>query len=332
MVRVLKALAKGDLTEKITNNYTGTFGVLKDDSNTTVDKLKELIYQILESSDAIHVAAREIASGNNDLSHRTEQQAASLEQTAASMEELTSTVKANTQSANQASELAIEASAIASQGVSVVNQVSTTMEDINHASFKISDIIAVIDDIAFQTNILALNAAVEAARAGDKGKGFAVVAIEVRNLAQRAAKAAGEIKDLIHNSVDKVQQGSRLVTDARQTMEEIATSIRNVTAIMAEIAAASTEQSAGIEQINQAISQMDTMTQQNAALVEQASAAAESMEEQVQTLSKTVAYFQLNHGKPAFSQSHAAPQTSKVAIAKPIPAITAIQNDEWEEF
>ncbi len=294
VVRILNALSRGDLTETIANNYGGIFGQLKDDSNYTIGKLKFIVNQIKEVSETIDVAAKEIAAGNNNLSHRTEQQAASLEQTAASMEQLTSAVQHNAANARQANQLAIGATDIAGKGVEVVGQVVATMNDINEASHKIGDIISVIDDIAFQTNILALNAAVEAARAGEQGRGFAVVAIEVRNLAQRATTAAGEIKDLINDSVDKVSGGSKLVAQAGQTMEEIVASIHGVTEMMAEITAASAEQSSGIEQVNQAIAQMDDVTQQNAALVEQAAAAAESLEEQTQNLAVTVAHFQLN--------------------------------------
>ncbi|MGZ4969804.1 MAG: methyl-accepting chemotaxis protein [Methylobacter sp.] len=294
VVRVLKALSRGDLSETITNDYSGTFGQLKEDSNTTVGKLKFIVNQIKEASETINTAAKEIAAGNNNLSHRTEQQAASLEQTAASMQELTSAVQHNAANAEQANRLAVDASNIAGKGVEVVGQVVTTMNDINESSHKIGDIISVIDDIAFQTNILALNAAVEAARAGEQGRGFAVVAIEVRNLAQRAATAAGEIKDLINASLNKVSGGSKLVAEAGLTMEEIVSSIRGVTDMMAGISAASAEQRSGIEQVNQAISQMDDVTQQNAALVEQAAAAAESLEEQAQNLEVTVGHFQLS--------------------------------------
>ncbi|TAL49893.1 MAG: PAS domain-containing protein [Methylovulum sp.] len=294
VVRVLDALSRGDLTENITNEYSGTFGQLKDDANSTVDKLKDIIQQIKEAADSINTGAREIAMGNNDLSYRTEEQAASLEQTAASMEELTSAVQHNAANAEKANQLAINAAEVAGKGGVAVGQVVTTMEDINASSRKIVDIISVIDSIAFQTNILALNAAVEAARAGDQGKGFAVVAVEVRNLAQRAAEAAGEIKSLIGDSVDKVEEGSKLVSQAGKTMQEIVTSIHGVTVIMSEITAASAEQSAGIKQVNQAISQMDDVTQQNAALVEQAAAAAESLEQQAQSLTVTVGSFKLN--------------------------------------
>jgi methyl-accepting chemotaxis protein len=284
VVRVLNALSRGDLTEKITNEYSGIFGQLKDDSNATVVKLKTIISQIRDAADAINSGSKEIAAGNNDLSHRTEQQAASLQQTAVSIKELTSAVQLNAINAHHASQLAVNSSEIAGKGVEVVGQVVITMNEINNSSRKIGDIISVIDDIAFQTNILALNAAVEAARAGEQGRGFAVVAVEVRNLAQRAALAAGEIKNLVDHSVDKVSIGSKLVAQAGQTMEEIVSSIGNVTGIMAEITAASAEQSSGIELVNHAISEMDDVTQQNAALVEQAAASAESLEEQAENL------------------------------------------------
>ncbi len=342
VVRVLGALSRSDLTQSISNDYAGSFGQLKDDANTTVEKLKEIISQIQGATNGINTGAKEIASGNNDLSHRTEEQAASLEETAASMEELTSTVEHNATNARQASQLAVAATDIAGQGVEVVSQVVQTMDDINDSSRRIGDIISVIDDIAFQTNILALNAAVEAARAGEEGRGFAVVAVEVRNLAQRAATAAGEIKELIDDSVMKVSSGSRLVTQAGQTMEEIVKSIRGVTVMMSEISSASTEQTAGIQQVNQAITQMDDVTQQNAALVEQAAAASESLEDQAQSLSNTVAQFKVDaysrHNHEAKSFHTAPPQRTarietmkKPAIAhhQPIPQLAS---DEWEEF
>jgi methyl-accepting chemotaxis protein len=294
VVRMLGALARGDLTDKITNEYSGTFGQLKDDANTTAEKLKEIISQIKEATDTINTGSREIASGNADLSQRTEVQASSLEETASSMEELTSTVKQNAESAKQANQLAIGASEVAAKGGEVVGKVVITMDSINDSSRKIVDIITVIDGIAFQTNILALNAAVEAARAGEQGRGFAVVAGEVRNLAQRSAAAAKEIKTLIGDSVEKVEGGSKLVAQAGQTMEEIVGAIKRVTDIVSEIAAASIEQSAGIEQVNQAITQMDEVTQQNAALVEEAAAAAESMQGQAQSLSESVASFKVD--------------------------------------
>jgi methyl-accepting chemotaxis protein len=294
VVRMLAALSRGDLTDRITNDYSGTFGQLKDDANATAENLSQIISEIKNAADTINTAAREIAAGNNDLSQRTEEQASSLEQTASSMEELTSTVRQNAENAKQANQLAIGASDIASKGGAVVSQVVSTMDSINASSHKIVDIISVIDGIAFQTNILALNAAVEAARAGEQGRGFAVVAGEVRNLAQRSAAAAKEIKTLIGDSVEKVEGGSKLVAKAGQTMDEIVTSIRRVTDIMSEITSASAEQSQGIEQVNTAITQMDEVTQQNAALVEEAAAAAESLEEQAQNLSASVETFKVN--------------------------------------
>jgi len=344
VVRVLGALSRGDLTETITNDYSGTFGQLKDDSNSTVEKLKEIVSQIKEASETINTAAKEIAAGNNDLSHRTEEQAASLEQTAASMEELTSTVQANSQNAKQANQLAVGATDIAGQGVKVVGQVVSTMEGINESSRKVVDIISVIDGIAFQTNILALNAAVEAARAGEQGRGFAVVAVEVRNLAQRAAAAAAEIKGLIGDSVEKVEDGTKLVAQAGKTMEEIVDAIRGVTIIMSEISAASMEQTSGIEQVNQAIGQMDDVTQQNAALVEQAAAAAESLEEQTQSLAVTVGHFKLDDNSRSASSASSssfasapprketAPVRASSAVAKPKPQSKPVASDEWEEF
>jgi methyl-accepting chemotaxis protein len=348
VVRMLSAMAKGDLTDRITNEYQGIFGQLKDDSNTTVDNLKEIIGQVKEATDTISTASKEIAAGNTDLSQRTEEQASSLEETAASMEELTSTVKQNAENAKQANQLAKGASEIAVKGGDVVGQVVGTMSSINESSRKIVDIISVIDGIAFQTNILALNAAVEAARAGEQGRGFAVVAAEVRNLAQRSAAAAKEIKTLIGDSVDKVEVGTKLVDEAGKTMEEIVNAVKRVTDIMSEISAASLEQSSGIEQVNQAITQMDEVTQQNAALVEEAAAAAESMEEQAQTLTQAVAIFKLDNsggGQPrrlAATQSsapksvasHAAPAARKPAAkAKALPSKSAKPDDgEWEEF
>lgn len=337
VVRMLGSLARGDLTDRITNEYSGTFGQLKDDSNATSDQLKETIGQIKDATDTINTAAKEIAAGNSDLSQRTEEQASSLEETASSMEELTSTVKQNAENAKQANLLAIGASDVAGKGGAVVNQVVTTMDSINESSRKIVDIISVIDGIAFQTNILALNAAVEAARAGEQGRGFAVVAAEVRNLAQRSAGAAKEIKTLIGDSVEKVEGGSKLVAQAGQTMDEIVSSIRRVTDIMSEITAASVEQSSGIEQVNLAITQMDEVTQQNAALVEEAAAAAESLEEQAQNLSVSVATFKMDGAmsQPArkalpVKKNSSAP-LSRPPVRKPTPKASGDEGD-WAEF
>jgi methyl-accepting chemotaxis protein len=291
IAQVLQALAKGDLTQMITNDYAGTFGQLKNDANMTVEKLKSIVYQIQSASNSINSGAQEIAEGNNDLSRRTEEQANSLEKTATSITQLTATVQHNAENAKYANQLADAATTIAKKGSDVVGQVVETMDSINESSRKVVEIISVIDNIAFQTNILALNAAVEAARAGEQGRGFAVVATEVRNLAQRAASAAGEIKLLIGDSVDKVEGGSQLVAQAGETMNEIVQAIQCVTTVMTEISAASIEQSSGIAQVNQAISQIDEVTQQNAALVEEAAASAESLEDQAQKLLVTVSHF-----------------------------------------
>jgi methyl-accepting chemotaxis protein len=290
---VVAALANGNLTKTITTNYPGIFGNVTASLNNTVEHLKNLIGEIKVSSEIIASAANEIASGNNDLSRRTEDQASSLQETAASMEELSATVQENTTNAKHANDLALGASTTAKKGVSVVGEVVLTMSNINESSRQIVDIITVIDDIAFQTNILALNAAVEAARAGEQGKGFAVVAVEVRNLAQRAASAAGEIKRLISDSVDRISGGTKQVEQAGKTMEDIVTAIQSVTRIMSDIAAASIEQNSGIEQINQAVTQMDEVTHQNAALVEQAAAAAESLSDQTRSLAMEMATFKI---------------------------------------
>ncbi|OGS72851.1 MAG: hypothetical protein A2063_11045 [Gallionellales bacterium GWA2_60_142] len=343
VVRVANALAKGDLTQSISKEYAGSFNDMKVGVNGTVTNLKDLIGQIKDATDTINTASKEIASGNADLSQRTEEQASSLEETASSMEELTSTVKQNAENAKQANQLAIGASDVAGKGGAVVGQVVTTMDSINESSRKIVDIISVIDGIAFQTNILALNAAVEAARAGEQGRGFAVVAGEVRNLAQRSAAAAKEIKTLIGDSVEKVEGGSKLVAQAGLTMEEIVTSIKRVTDIMSEITAASREQSAGIEQVNLAITQMDEVTQQNAALVEEAAAAAESLEEQAQNLSVAVATFKVDEsGGMAVAvrrapASVATPARKTALVKAPVkaaakPKAKLADDGEWEEF
>jgi len=323
--------------------------------------LSKVVANVRQGSEGVATASAQIASGNHDLSARTEQQASALEETAASMEELSSTVKQNADNAKQANQLAMSASTVAVKGGEVVAQVVDTMKGINEASRKISDIIGVIDGIAFQTNILALNAAVEAARAGEQGRGFAVVASEVRSLAGRSAEAAKEIKTLIGASVERVGQGTALVDQAGATMTEVVSSIRRVTDIMGEISAASSEQSAGVAQVGEAVTQMDQATQQNAALVEEMAAAATSLKSQAQDLVQTVAVFKLSHGeatqlaprdiaaqgarkhefKPAAKPAAkpASPKPAPKPAARPAPAPKAEvasantgATDDWESF
>jgi methyl-accepting chemotaxis protein-1 (serine sensor receptor) len=290
-------MANGDLTESVQQKSTNEIGALYGAMRRMQESLTRTVSAVRRGVDEINVGSREISAGNTDLSSRTEEQAASLEETAASMEELASTVKQNAENARQANQLAASASDVAERGGSAVAEVVNTMQEISGSSRKISEIVSVIDGIAFQTNILALNAAVEAARAGEQGKGFAVVAGEVRSLAQRSAQAAKEIKALIEDSVTKVGAGSQQVERAGATMQEIVASVKRVTDIMGEISAASEEQSSGIDQVNRAVSQMDEVTQQNAALVEEAAAAAGSLQEQAQRLAEAVAVFKINEGQ-----------------------------------
>ncbi len=352
-------VADGDLTSNIEVTSRDETGQLLAALKRMNEGLRQIVSEVRGGTDAITTASKEIASGNADLSSRTEEQASSLEEAASSMEELTSTVRQNADNARQANQLAAGASEVAVKGGQVVGQVVQTMSSINDSSKKIADIIGVIDGIAFQTNILALNAAVEAARAGEQGRGFAVVATEVRTLAQRSAAAAKEIKELISDSVHKVEDGTRLVDEAGKTMEEIVSSVKRVTDVMAEIAAASQEQSSGIEQVNQAVTQMDQVTQQNAALVEEAAAAAESMEEQARNLTRAVAVFKLvqheqyeghataaaKAGKPVASVTHlpakqAAVEVKDHAAAEKKPAASQARkvanarasDEEWQEF
>jgi len=350
------AIANGDLSVQIDTNSTDKDSLLVEMKEMR-NSLVGIVGQVRTGTETIGTASREIAAGNIDLSSRTEMQASALEKTASAMEELTSTVKQNADNAREANQLAASASDVARKGGTVVSQVVETMSSINESANKIVDIIGVIDGIAFQTNILALNAAVEAARAGEQGRGFAVVASEVRNLAQRSANAAKEIKSLIGDSVEKVERGSKLVGQAGVTMDEVVASVRRVTDIMAEISNASQEQSAGIEQVNHSIIEMDAMTQQNAALVEEAAAAAQSLQDQASELARVVSIFKLEAGEeraltaaiaaaPVMTQAVAV--VAKKPAARPAPkkavpaaaaspekkkvVAAATSADEWEEF
>jgi len=340
---VIEEAKAGNFTNRVPlEGKVGAIASLCDGVNALMDKMTEVIAQVREAGETINTAAGEIATGNNDLSSRTEQQASSLEETASSMEELASTVKQNAENAKQANQLASAASGVAVKGGQVVGNVVSTMSAINQSARKIENIISVIDGIAFQTNILALNAAVEAARAGEQGRGFAVVAGEVRNLAQRSASAAKEIKELIADSMSKTTEGTKQVEEAGSTMEEIVASVQRVTDIMGEISAASSEQSTGIDQVNTAITSMDEVTQQNAALVEEAAAAAESLVEQASSLMDIVSGFKLNGAKTQERRSSGSPMrvsnpakrapTESVLVSKKVVAKTGTEDGDWEEF
>ena len=348
---IASSIAHGDLSISI-DTTNATAGSLLMEVREMRNSLKDIVGQVRHGTETIGTASREIAAGNIDLSSRTEMQASSLEKTASAMEQLTSTVKQNADNAREANLLAATASEVARKGGDVVAQVVETMGSINTSANKIVDIIGVIDGIAFQTNILALNAAVEAARAGEQGRGFAVVAAEVRNLAQRSAAAAKEIKTLIGDSVEKVERGSKLVGQAGVTMDEVVASVKRVTDIMSEISSASQEQSAGIAQVNMSIIEMDSMTQQNAALVEEAAAAAQSLQDQANELAHVVSVFKLVEGEaphvshpsvmemapppvPRVALRKAKPalkRSAPVAVAKPKKIASSAVNDEWEEF
>ena len=353
--RVMTGLADGDLTQAIDADYQGEFGELASSINSSISNLYKMVQEIRGGCSSISSAASEIAQGNTDLSQRTEEQASSLEETASSMEEMTGTVKQNADNARQANQLASAAREQAERGGDVVKRAVDAMSEINKSSKKISDIIGVIDEIAFQTNLLALNAAVEAARAGEQGRGFAVVAGEVRNLAQRSAGAAKEIKTLIKDSVEKVDEGSKLVDESGDTLEEIVNAVKKVSDIIAEIAAAGQEQSSGIEQVNKAVMQMDEMTQQNAALVEEAASASESMEEQAKSLLQLISFFEVGEeeeeiisrkrkmNKPASTQAkttrtqaqparHERPSSAGRKPMPKRPAAPSSDENDWDEF
>jgi len=327
--QVFTGLSQGDLTQTMNQNYAGLLAQLQHNVNTTVAQLTTLIASVQETTYTVNTAADEISQGNVNLSQRTEQQAASLQQTAASMEQMTSTVQQNTHHAQQASELALNASQQAQRGGEVVHAAMKAMTEISTQSQRVTDIITVIDDIAFQTNLLSLNAAVEAARAGEQGRGFAVVATEVRNLAQRSASAAKEIKALIEDTVNKVNEGSQLVNESGQALEDIVIAVKRASDLIIDIATASREQAEGIEQINKAVAQLDEITQQNSTLVEQAAVASELMKEQAQTLKDQVAFF--NTGRPQPQKTLKQPSKKKQA-ATPAVSKTVDETREWEDF
>ena len=339
-IAATRRIAMGDLSAAVELKSGGETSLLYALKAMT-EQLTRMVYDIRSSAESIRNAAEEVAAGNNNLSQRTEEQASTLEETASSMEELTSAVRENTNGAQSANELAKQANQVAVQGGEAVNAVVVTMNEIQHSSKKIGDIISVIDGIAFQTNILALNAAVEAARAGEQGRGFAVVAAEVRSLAQRSADAAKEIKVLISNSVKKVETGTRQVEDAGKTMNEIVASVEKVTAIINQISVASREQASGIEQVNNAVSQMDQVVQQNAAVVEQAAAAAESLHQNALQLHQSVSVFKLNDMAQTQPESRRREQREPTVLSGSTPIVTQPRrgalpkttgNADWKEF
>ncbi|WP_341663568.1 aerotaxis transducer Aer2 [Vibrio sp.] len=337
-IDVMSRVADGDLNTNMSENK-GEFGRLSDAVNTSIVNLRNMVEKITQSSARVATASTEIAEGNNDLSQRVEAQASNLEETAASMEQMTATVRQNADNAKGANTLAEDATKKASKGGDVVGQAVSAMSEINNASKKIADIIGVIDEIAFQTNLLALNAAVEAARAGEQGRGFAVVAGEVRNLAQRSAAAAKEIKGLIKDSVEKVDEGSRLVDESGDTLNEIVEAVEKVTELIAQIASSSLEQSTGIDEINRAIATMDEMTQQNASLVEETSAASQSLEDEGKQLLHLMNFFSTDDNVKTFEAKrpvHASPKNNVREIRTPKVANSGFQaseeGDEWEEF
>ncbi|WAR46545.1 methyl-accepting chemotaxis protein [Methylomonas rapida] len=334
---VMSDAAEGDLTHKVTGQYTGVYLDCKNAINSTIEKLSEIFGQISQSAEIINNTSKEIASGNNNLSQRAEQQAANLEETAASMEQLTATVKKNADHTQQANLVANNTKELAEKGGQVVAAAIAAMEDINASSSKIAEIISVIDEIAFQTNLLALNASVEAARAGEQGRGFSVVATEVRNLAKRCATAAKESKELIQNSVQKVRTGGEYVNQTGNALSEIVDSVKKVGDIISMIASASVEQSAGISQVNQAVTQLDEITQQNAALAEQASAASVSMSDLSSNMMEQLAFFKLHDTTGAAPRQRPAAKDLPRASAKPEPRTvssyqSAASDEEWLDF
>ncbi|MBN3564070.1 methyl-accepting chemotaxis protein [Aliamphritea spongicola] len=343
---VLEALAKGDLTQEMSGEYHGEFAELNSALNSSIRNLEHMVGEIRSAGASINTGSSEISSGNTTLSQRTEAQAASLQETAASMEQMTSTVRQNADNADEARKLAENAQLLAEKGGEISARVVTSMGDISASSSKIAEIISVIDEIAFQTNLLALNAAVEAARAGEQGRGFAVVASEVRNLAQRSASAAKEIKELISDSVEKVEEGGVFVDESGKALDEIMGAIKNVSAIISEIASASREQAIGIEEVNVAVTQMDEGTQQNAALVEEVAAASSSMEEQAEQLQRLVSAFRVSdmnaavHNSVGMERVRSLVSETPVAASPAVPRrnsiktapVTAGGSDEWEEF